>query len=271
MSFLAGVFGGGNQQRPQQQQPQGQQQPQQQPQNGNGSMGPAGQQQQPANSNFQQGNQQQQVPGQGQQTQTGQDSGNPLDAFMQLMTPSKDVLTQQQQQQQQLQQPIFPQIPPEQLQQQISSTNFTQNLNPENIQKALSGDQQAFMNVLNQVAQNAFSANLQMTQGLVERGVTTGVDRFGSTLDSRFRDLQLRNQNSQNPALQHPIGQALLGTVKKQIATANPKLAPDQVHAQAEQMFTQFAQMLVPQQNPGQQDTAKAATNWESFLDLPAQ
>lgn len=268
MAFLSGVFGNNNQQ--QRQQPAGQPGPAQgqqaqQPVNSNGSGGPANQMQQPANSQMQPGGNQNPGNGQG-----GQGTGNPLDAYFQLMTPSKEVQQTLQQQQQQMSAPLFGNLTPEAIQEQVGKTNFAQNLNPESVQKALGGDQQEFMNVLNQVAQNAFSASLQMSKGMVEHGVNEGQTRFSSSLDSRFRDLQLKNKNSENPALQHPIGQALLGTIKKQIATANPRMNADQVHAKAEEMFADFGKLLNPVQNPadskdGQQGAQ--STNWLNFLD----
>ena len=269
MAFLPGIFGNGNKQ-PQQPGPQGggngggmqQPQNQQQPINGNGSGGPAGRMEQPANSQMQPGGNQN--PGNGQ---NGQGGGSSLDAFFQLMTPSKEVQQQHQQRQQQMSAPLFGDMTPEKMQEQISKTSFTQNINPEAVQKALGGDQQSFMDVLNQVAQNAFSSSLQMSKGMVEHGVNTGSERFSSTLDSRFRDLQLKNKNSENPALQHPIGQALLGTIKQQIASANPRMNADQVHAKAEEMFSEFGKMLNPSQTQQGQEEQSSQQNWLSFLD----
>jgi len=276
MAFLNGVFGNKPQQTQQSQQPNGQQgvvsnsggqNIPQQIVNGNGSAGPAGNMQQPANTQFQPGNQGGQPNG-GNGGQSGQQTINPLDAYFQLMTPSKDVQEFQQRQQQQQTAPLFGNLNDETIQKQVAQTNFTAGLNPETVQKALGGDQQAFMETLNQVAQNAFSSSLQMTKGMVEHGVNTGSERFSSTLDSRFRDLQLRNKNSENPALQHPVGQALLGTIKKQIATANPRMNADQVHAKAEEMFSEFGKMLNPAQPANQNDSQQAQQmNWLAFLD----
>jgi len=267
MAFLPNVFNRGNQQ----QQPQGNQQQQQQNNqnqgnpgggNSNGSGGPAGGSQGPNNTQFQ-----------GTNGNGGQNPSNPLDGFLALLTPSKDVQQSQQQRQQQLSAPLFGDLTPDKIQEQVGKTNFAQNLNPEDIQKALGGDAQTFMNVLNQVAQNAFSASLQMSKGMVEHGVNTGSERFNSTLDSRFRDLQIRNKNSENPALQHPIGQALLGSIKTQIANANPRMNAEEVHSKAEEMFAEFGKLLNPSQSNQQEQNQGGAgkgTNWLEFLD-PSQ
>ena len=260
MAFLSGIFG--NQQPQQQQQAQqgqpsfpqqgtqGQQPPQQQ-QHPVGGTQPASAQQQPANSQY---------------AGAGQNPQNPLDPFLQLLTPSEDAIKQQQQQQQLNQQGLFGQVKPEDLQAHASKIDFSQAADPQKVQAALSGDVNAFKEVINGVMQQAFTMNLQMMQGMVEHGVKTGNERFSSTLDSRFRDLQLMNKNSENQALQHPIGKALLGTIKRQIAQANPKMHADEIHAKAEEMFTQFSSLMTAK--PGSQEAQQSqGMDWTAFLD----
>lgn len=270
MAFLPSITWGRQQQQPAQAQQANQQQPNSQqvqhPQNvqqnpgmqqpgamnSNGSGGPArSQQQAPANS----------------QMQPGGNPANPLDPFLQLMTPPKEVQDQYQQQQQQQSQGLFGEgFTSEAVNQLVGQQNFAGNIDPQEVQKALGGDTQAFMGVLNQVAASAASTAIQASKGMVEHGVKTGTERFGSSLDSRIRNFQLQNQNSQNPALQHPVGKALLSSVKKQIATANPKLSPEEVHQQSETLFMQFANMLV--QKPGEENDSQSNSepNWEAFL-----
>lgn len=271
MGFLSGVFGQPQQQPSQQQQPQGQgqqlpgsqqgaqfrpgqQQPNQQfqPTNGNGSGGPAGNQQQPANSQMQ---------------GAGNNSANPLDPFMDLMTPKPEVIQQRQTQQQQASKGLFGEVTPEQIQQQAKSMNFMQSADPAKVQAALGGDVGAFTEVINGVVQQAFATSVQMTRAMVEHGVNTGNERFSSTLDSRFRDFQLMNKNSENPALSHPVGKALLSTIKRQIASAQPSLGADEIHAKAEEMFNTFASQLTAKPQSQQEQAQNAGPNWEMFLD----
>lgn len=285
MAFKSGVFSNffgnnapaGQAQPNQQQQPQGNQGPGGGGGQGNqgGGGGPAqGQQQRPANSQFQvpgsgNGNNQ---PGTSQNNQNNQQQQQQephvLDQYLALLTPSKEVQERNQQNQQKKNAPLFGEMTPEKMQEMVGKTNFTQNLDPAKVQAALGGDTAAFGEVLNSAIQQAFSASLQMTQGMVEHGVNTGSERMSGDLDSRFRDYQLRTKNSNNPALQHPIGQALLGTIKKQIAAANPSLNADQIQTQAEGMFQDFAKTMSPQQDANKSDpNAPKETNWLQFLE----
>jgi hypothetical protein len=240
MGFLSGIFG----QQPAQQQPAQPPQPVAGNQQSPAAAQPTGspppsQQQQPANP-------------------------NPMDAFMQLMTPKAG---EQQLQQRDQQTGLFPETDPAQLQQQIKSANFTAGLDQAQVQAALSGDQTAFMSVLNAVAQNAFSSSLQMSRGLVEMGVNTGSDRINSSLEQKFRDFMLKQQapKTDNPALQHPIGRNFHSAIARQIAAANPQMSPEQVAQQAEQQLLMFAQQLAPQQPTPQQQAASKTMDWDSF------
>jgi hypothetical protein len=262
MSFLSGIFGGNNQQRPQQasqqqptQAPQNQQMPQAQqqqtPQPAGGSL-PASMQQQPQNSQMQ---------------GTGQE--NPLDNFMQLLTPKQQA---QGQQQGPKSDSIFGNVPQDQIQQHIKNANFTSGLDQQQVQAALGGDPQAFMSVLNSVAQQAFAASFQASQGMVEHGVKTGRQQIEGNLDSHFKNYMLKQQtpSSDNPALQHPVGKAFLQSISQQIANANPQMSPAEVAKAAEQNFVEFAKMLAPQQQPAsnqQQSQQSGNVNWLSFTE----
>lgn len=247
MSFLNGIFG--RQSQPQQQQ-QPSQQPQQ-PQPAQGSGGPAqvqAQQQQPANGQM--------------QNQQGQ---NPLDNFMNLLTPKQGAGQGQQQPQDQS---IFGNVPQDQIQAQIKNANFTNGIDQQKVQAALSGDASAFMEVLNGVAQQAFAASFQASQGMVEHGVKTGNERITGTLDSHFKNYMLKQQTptSDNPALKHPVGKAFLSSISQQIANANPQMSPADVARAAEENFTEFAKMLAPQQQQASNQPSQPAHDWTSFL-----
>lgn len=252
MGFLSGIFGNQQQQPQQAQQPAqnpSQQQPQR-PQAAQGSGGPAQVQQQngqPANSQLQNGQQQ-----------------NPLDNFMNLLTPKEG----SQQQSQQQPQSIFGNVPQEQIQQQIKSANFTNGIDQAKVQAALSGDSAAFMEVLNGVAQQAFAASFQASQGMVEHGVSTGRKQLEGSLDSHFKNYMLKQQtpSSDNPALQHPVGKAFLQSISQQIANANPRMSPAEVAKAAEQNFTEFAKMLAPQQQQPSSQSSQPAQDWTSYL-----
>lgn len=266
MAFLDGIFGRS-----------AQQQQQQQPQMPAGGSPPASMQAQgrPANSQMPNGNpsgaqpQYQQSPQQGAQQQQAQgQESNPLDNFMRLLQGAPS----QRQQGQQQQKPAGPfgSIDPNALKQQISQSNFVQGLDQQKVQAALGGDQQAFMDVLNGVAQSVFMQNLQMTQGLASHSANWAQEQVTSGLDSRMRDFMLKQQTPQsgNKALQHPVGQAFFKSTAQQIANANPGMNPQEVARQAEEQLIAFASSLAApsnQQSNGQPQQSQG-TNWLDYI-----
>jgi hypothetical protein len=183
------------------------------------------------------------------------------------MTPSAEVIQQRQAAQEASQKTIFPEIKPEQIQASLANADFTTGLQPEQVQKALGGDVTALMAILNVTARNAVASSMQLSQGMVEHGVKTGNERFNSSLDSRFRELQLRNQNVENPALNHPLAKGILQSITAQIANANPRLSPSEVAKQAETNFLQFAKDLAAPP-PGTPDVNKPPEkDWLRYMD----
>lgn len=230
------------------------------PVNSNGSAGPAGQQQAPAN---QQAN---------PQTMTGQPaqpaaSGpvNPMDAYANLFTPkAQDPKAPRAQT---MADPILGTLDPVAFRQQVSTANFASTIPQEQMQKALSGDVQAFSDVINTAAREAFTAAAQLSHGLVEQGVRTGAERLNSGLDSRIRNFSIKSQNTSNEALNHPAVAPMLNAVKMQIASSNPNLSADQVQQQAEQYFSQMADVLVaPKQAAAAAQKSPAGTDFSSYV-----
>lgn len=142
---------------------------------------------------------------------------------------------QQPNQQQQNQQPnspteveIVPGTTATQLMQKLGSVNFAQNIPPEMMQKALSGDQQAFSQILNGVAQLAAGIAVQQstvfTNGLIDNRFNN-VDSLVSTKvnDSGF------NAVLADPQFSNPFIQPLAADFVKRMRERDPTITPEQV------------------------------------------
>ena len=134
------------------------------------------------------------------------------------------------------------------------------------MQKAISGDPQAFAEAINTAAREAFAAAAQLSHGLVEHGARTAAERVDSSLDSRIRNFQIKSQNTSHEALAHPAVAPMLNAVKMQIAQSNPQLTPEAVQRQAEQYFTQMADVLVAPKQQAAAAAAKPSQNDFSYL-----
>lgn len=163
--------------------------------------------------------------------------------------------------------PILGALDPATFRTQIANANFAAGIPQDRMQAALGGDVAAFAEVINMASREAFAAAAQLSHGLVEQGVRTGADRINGSMDSRIRNFQLKSQNTSNEALAHPAVAPMLNAVKQQIATSNPNLSPSDVQAQAEQYFTEMAQVLVaPKQAAADAATKKSEFDFSSYL-----
>jgi len=195
-----------------------------------------------------------------------QGTASPLDSFADMFKPKpvdpnapKPVT---------LQDPILGPLDPTTFRQQVSNANFAANIPADTIQKAISGDAQAFADAINSAAREAFAAAAQLSHGLVEHGSRTAAERLNGTLDSRIRNFQIKTQNTNHEALAHPAVAPMLNAVKMQIATSNPQLSPEQVQQQAETYFTQMADVLTaPKKAAEQAANTPKVTDFSSYLN----
>lgn len=210
-----------------------------------------------------------QMTGQPQQApvQTAEQApANPMDAFKDLFKPR--AVDPNAVQQPTMADPILSPLDPTAFKQQVASANFTGSIPQDTIQKAMGGDAQAFSDAINMAAREAFAAAAQLSHGLVEHGSRTAAERLNSSLDSRVRNIQIKSQNTSNEALQHPAVAPMMQAVKMQLAQSNPQLSPDQVQAQAEQYFTQMADVLTAPKKQAEQAATRAKSAEPDFSYL---
>lgn len=189
---------------------------------------------------------------------------NPMDSFVDMFKPRP--VDPKAPKAPTLADPFLGPMDPAAFKQQVAQANFAASIPQETLQKAMSGDQQAFMDAINTASREAFAAAAQLSHGLVEHGARTAADRVSGSLDSRIRNFQIKSQNTNHEALAHPAVAPMLNAVKMQIAQSNPNLSPDAVQQQAEQYFTQMADVLVAPKNAAAQAAQKPAQGDFSYL-----
>lgn len=126
---------------------------------------------------------------------------------------------------------------PKILAERIGKMDFTQGLAPELVQKALAGDAKAFMDAQNHTSRAAFAAAFQALTGVMEGAIKKNNDRFGSSLEGRFRKFQIGSAQSTNPVLNHPAVQPVLASLREMFAQQNPEMHPTDVAKKAEEWF----------------------------------
>lgn len=191
---------------------------------------------------------------------------NPLDSFATMFKPKP--VDPNAPKAPTLQDPLLGPLDPAAFRQQINQANFAASIPQDTIQKAMSGDAQAFSDAINSAAREAFAAAAQLSHGLVEHGARTAAERLNGSLDSRIRNIQIKNQNTSHEALSHPAVAPMLSAVKMQIAQSNPQLSPEAVQQQAEQYFTQMADVLTaPKRAAAQAASTPKEMDFSSYLN----
>lgn len=193
-------------------------------------------------------------------------AANPLDSFATMFKPKP--VDPNAPKAPTLQDPLLGPLDPTAFRQQINQANFAASIPQDTIQKAMSGDAQAFSDAINSAAREAFAAAAQLSHGLVEHGARTAAERLNGSLDSRIRNIQIKNQNTSHEALSHPAVAPMLSAVKMQIAQSNPQLSPEAVQQQAEQYFTQMADVLTaPKRAAAQAASTPKEMDFSSYLN----
>lgn len=187
---------------------------------------------------------------------------NPLDAFQsiwQTPDPSKSEPDP-------LAAPLL-NADPGKIRQAAAKMDFTAGITPDLMQKAMGGqDPQAFIQVMNLVAQQAVATSAQLSSATVEHATRANNARMLQALPKHVNQVQLDAMAPQNPVLQHPSAQPMLKMIRGQIQAAEPTLTPAEVNAKAEAYLGTFAQALTPAPTPA--PAAAGETDWSAYGGL---
>lgn len=141
----------------------------------------------------------------------------------------------------------------------LQQVDFTRGLNPELIQKAMSGDAAALMETLNHVSRATLHQATRLQAATTESALRTQSDRIKGYIPDAVKTSNLQNQPITNPALAHPSVEPMLRVLRGQIAQQNPNMTPQEVAARAENFFTSAAQAVNMHSPEAAQRTAAAA------------
>jgi hypothetical protein len=167
-----------------------------------------------------------------------------------------------------LTQPVF-QLDPAKVAATANQMDFTAGIQPELITKALGGDAQALMDLLNTTARNVASAVTINSGNMVNQGLLANNQRVKETLPQHIRNTQLMDMTDDNPALSHPAVQPLVTALKQMAFQKNPNASPQDVHKQITNYLTGLSTAITessPQAVQTRQVAAKKETDWEVFL-----
>jgi hypothetical protein len=110
--------------------------------------------------------------------------------------------------------------------------------NQELVQNALKGDMNAFAQVLNMVARNAFSESMGMTARMTDTSARIAMERMRATAPTQVRTTTAEAALLKvMPELSHPAYSNYATNVIKQIAQKNPNYSAEQISQAAQNFF----------------------------------
>jgi len=133
-----------------------------------------------------------------------------------------------------------------------ATVDFMAGIDPTLLAAAQDRDNPAgLINLMNAVAQKTLATATQIGAATVDQGLQRNNQRLAQALPDRIKQVQVNQQESENPALAHEAAQPMVRMVRNQIAAQNPHLSPDAINKQAEQTLLGFAQAVTGTEDAG--------------------
>lgn len=145
-----------------------------------------------------------------------------------------------------------------------SKLDFTQGVDPELMQKAMTGDAKAFMQVIQLATQNSYKAALEHGTALTDTFVSQRAEFDKKSINSSVRSNLTDAALSSTPNYNHPVIKAELTRVAKEFSAANPDATPQEIAETAKRYINDLASALTPASTTS---SAKAGDmDWEAYL-----
>lgn len=182
---------------------------------------------------------------------------NPMDAYAKLWdTTNTDTSAP----------PAFS-IDPTTLDKVSGSLNFTQNVAPELMQKATSGDMTALMQIMNQVGQQAYKASISHNSTLTDKFVAArsqyDFKNIGSTVKQEMTSTALQTSV---PNATHPVVKQELRRIADAMQKQNPDASPQDIADSAKKYFNELYSAVNPGQTQQEQQAATGEQDWDKYF-----
>lgn len=147
-----------------------------------------------------------------------------------------------------------------------SSQDFMKGINPELMQKATNGDIGALMQMMNEVSRNSYKASLQHG-GKLNEGFVQAREKFSEQGFSKKVGRELTvNALTGTPNFQNPVVRKQLIQIAERIQQQNPDASPEEIAQQSRDYITELGNAINPQAKPAGKETA-GATDWDRWFE----
>ena len=149
--------------------------------------------------------------------------------------------------------------------------NFMTNVSPELLDKAMKGDAQAFMEVINTSNRMAFATAMAGSGTMLNEFQT----RAHQSIQEQIIPGQLRQHEvtqrmgDDNPIFKDPAAAPMLASLAQQLQAKNPTASAEEISKSAKEFLSAFAERVTgkqPQQTGYQGRQPAAETDWEAYF-----
>lgn len=146
--------------------------------------------------------------------------------------------------------------------------DFTKNVPPELMQKAMSGDMKSFMDIMNHVGREAYRNSLQHSSAMTDKFVGMREEFNGKRLPNLVREELTMGEITGGAGAKSPIVRQQLVEIAKKYQAANPDASPQQVAAAAKQYVADLYGALNPEaSSQGVKDKQQQGTDWDAYFN----
>lgn len=146
-----------------------------------------------------------------------------------------------------------------------SKMDFTKAIPPETMQKAMSGDAQAFLSVIQATTQQAYKAAIQHSTSLTDTFMNQRAEYDQSRINSGVKEQLTTQAMSDAPNFDHPVIKQELNRVANQFAKANPDATPQEIAKASQKYISDLASALNPQAKPDP-NLSSSGMDWSKYL-----
>lgn len=147
--------------------------------------------------------------------------------------------------------------------------DFTKVIDPAMAKKAMGGDMEAFMQVLNKVSQAGFAQAVTASGLMAQESAKRTGSSVEAALPEYLRQQAAGNLNSENPFFQNPVVKPLMQAIQAQVAIKYPNASPAELSKYTQDYFAGMAKELVSSEGNVISAKPKAPageTDWSGFL-----
>lgn len=193
---------------------------------------------------------------------------SPLDGFGEIWktidTPADDPSTK----------PIFSGLDPKKVLESARQVDFAKAITPEQLSQIAKGGNDAvtaFAAAMNTVAQTVYAQSAVATTKIVEQALGKQKEQYDANLPSLVRKFSANeNLRTENPLLNHPSVQPLVGALTEQLTRKNPGATGAEIQKQVTDYFAAMGTVFAPKAPETETDRranrAAQSQDWSAFL-----